>query len=216
MDESIAMHGREEKGGAQRKVQALQTFQRGLDRLLIWTGYLSGALFIFMAFFITYDVLARTWGSQVGLPTTRVTDEISGYILALAATWGLAYTLRMDAHVRIDVLLPYMPPRLRAFVDVLTLLCMGFFATMVSWKTWVLVLDSLDNDIRSSTYLLTPLFFPQAIVGLGFSLLALTALCMAMAAVLQSKWCREQPVLSPEVTAAARQEEKSADRGEDR
>jgi hypothetical protein len=61
---------------------------RSLDRLFAWPAYLAGGLYVLLAFFVTYDVLARKWGGLVGLPTTRVTDEISGYMLALAATLG--------------------------------------------------------------------------------------------------------------------------------
>ena len=152
-----------------------------LDRVFLWTGYLAGALFFGLAFFVTYDVLARKWGSLVGLPTTRVTDEISGYILVLAATWGLAYTLRTDAHVRIDVLLPHMPPRLRALADRLAWLVMAAFAALVAWRIWILVEDSWQTGIRSSTYLLMPLWVPQIILGVGFSLLAVAAIVSVIA-----------------------------------
>lgn len=152
-----------------------------LDRVFLWTGYLAGALFFGLAFFVTYDVLARKWGSLVGLPTTRVTDEISGYILVLAATWGLAYTLRTDAHVRIDVLLPHMPPRLRALADRLAWLVMAAFAALVAWRIWILVEDSWQTGIRSSTYLLMPLWVPQVILGVGFSLLAVAAIVSMIA-----------------------------------
>ena len=67
---------------------------RAVDCVFLWPGYLAGVLYFVLAFFVTYDVLARKWGAAVGLPTTRVTDEISGYLLALAATWGFAFTLR--------------------------------------------------------------------------------------------------------------------------
>jgi len=158
----------------------VQAVQRGLDRFVLWTGYLAGALFFGLAFFVTYDVLARTWGAAVGLPTTRVTDEISGYILVLAATWGLAYTLRTGAHVRIDVLLPHMPPRLRALADVVASLVMAAFASLFAWRVWILVEDSWETGIRSSTYLLMPLWVPQVILGVGFSLLAVAAVVAAV------------------------------------
>jgi TRAP-type C4-dicarboxylate transport system permease small subunit len=154
-----------------------------LDRVFLWTGYLAGGLFFGLAFFVTYDVLARKWGREVGLPTTRVTDEISGYILVLAATWGLAYTLRADAHVRIDVLLPYLPPALRALADRLAMLVMGGFAGLFTWRIWILVEDSWETGIRSSTYLLMPLWVPQVILGVGFGLLALAALVSVVADV---------------------------------
>jgi TRAP-type mannitol/chloroaromatic compound transport system permease small subunit len=161
----------------------IQTVVRVLDLLFVGTGYLAGALYGILAFFVTYDVLARKWGSYLGLPTTRVTDEISGYMLALAATWGFAYALRTDAHVRVDVMFPYMGRRLKAVMDFVALVLMALYATMISWKIWVLVLDSLESGIKSSTYLLTPLYIPQGILGVGFSLLALAAVFMALALV---------------------------------
>ena len=140
-------------------------------------------MYIVLAFFVTYDVLARKWGVHFGLPTTQVTDEISGYMLALAATWGLAYALRCGSHVRIDVIFPYLGPRLRIVVDFMAFLLMTLFAAIVSWKIWALVADSWQSSLRSSTYLLTPLYVPQLILGVGFTLLALSALCMAVAIV---------------------------------
>ena len=155
-----------------------------MDLLFIGTGYIAGVLYGVLAFFVTYDVLARKWGSYLGLPTTRVTDEISGYMLALAATWGFAYALRTDAHVRVDVMFPYMGRRLKAAMDFIALILMALFATIIAWKIWALVLDSMESGIKSSTYLLTPLYIPQGILGVGFSLLALAAVFMALALLL--------------------------------
>jgi TRAP-type mannitol/chloroaromatic compound transport system permease small subunit len=159
---------------------SIQTVVRVLNLLFNGTGYLAGALYGVLACFVTYDALARKWGSYLGLPTTRVTDEISGYMLALAATWGFAYALRTDAHVRVDVMFPYMGRRVKAVMDFIALILMALFATVISWKIWVLVLDSMESGIKSSTYLLTPLYIPQGILGIGFSLLALAAVSMAL------------------------------------
>jgi TRAP-type mannitol/chloroaromatic compound transport system permease small subunit len=160
-------------------VSALARAERALDRVLLGTGYLAGMLFMALAFFITYDVIARKWGDVLAIPTTQVTDEIAGYILVLASTWGFAYTLRADAHVRIDVLLPHMSPRLRVAMDVVAQALMAVFACMFAWRCWILVVDSWETGIRSSTYLLTPLWIPQVILAIGFSLLAVTAVAMA-------------------------------------
>ena len=159
----------------------MRAISAAVDRVSIAFGYLAGAMYVVLAFFITYDVLARKWGAQLGLPTTQVTDEISGYMLALAATWGLAYALRSGSHVRVDVLFPYFARRVRAAVDVIAMLLMALFAGIVSWKIWALVADSWQSGLRSSTYLLTPLYVPQLILGVGFTLLTLAALCLALA-----------------------------------
>ena len=128
-----------------------------MDRLFLFTGYFSGILFG-PGLFITYDVIARKWGHFLGIPTTRVTDEISGYIMALAVTWGFAYALRTEGHVRIDVLLPYMPARVRRLMDFVAMWTTGFLACLFAWKVWLLVVDSWQTGMRSSTYLLTPLW----------------------------------------------------------
>src|SRR5262245_27633505 len=171
-------------------------FARAVDLVFAWPGYLAGALYICLAFFITYDVLARKWGGYVGLPTTRVTDEISGYVLAVAATWGFAFALRTGSHVRIDVLFPYLGPRLRTAVDVLAQILMAVFAAIVAWKIWTLVADSLESDMRSSTYLLTPLYIPQGILGVGFTLLALAAAFSALAIL--AGWESTEPGPGPQ------------------
>jgi TRAP-type mannitol/chloroaromatic compound transport system permease small subunit len=153
----------------------IRVIKQVMDRLFLFTGYFSGILFTVLAFFITYDVIARKWGHFLGIPTTRVTDEISGYIMALAVTWGFAYTLRTEGHVRIDVLLPYMPARVRRLMDFVAMWTTGFLACLFAWKVWLLVVDSWQTGMRSSTYLLTPLWIPQGILGVGFSFLAVAA-----------------------------------------
>jgi TRAP-type mannitol/chloroaromatic compound transport system permease small subunit len=188
MDEDTAV-SRENLGvehpGRYKPMKGLGKLGRALDGFFTVAGYLSGLLFLILALFVTYDVIARKWGNYLHLPTTRVTDEISGYILALAATWGLAYTLRTDAHVRIDVLLPHLPDRWRTVADFLALVFMACFATLLSWKIWALAWDSFESGIRSSTYLLTPQWIPEAILGIGFSLLALASAAMALSLLLE-------------------------------
>ena len=161
--------------------------QAALDRVLLATGYFAGAIFFFLAFFIGYDVVARKWGAELGIPTTQVTDEISSYMLVLASTWGFAYALWTDGHVRIDVLLPYFPPKLRTAADLFAYTAMAGFACLFAWRCWLLVFDSWDTGITSSTYLLTPLWIPQIILAGGFSLLALTGVLMASAIALGAK-----------------------------
>lgn len=93
MDESTATNadpGGDAAANLSPTLQRIQVYSDWLDAILIRTGYISGSLFALAAFFIIYDVLARKWGYLIGISSTRVTDEISGYILVLAGTWGMA------------------------------------------------------------------------------------------------------------------------------
>lgn len=193
---------RREQAQAEHLLASIQHVKRVMDTLFLWTGYMSGLLFTILAFFITYDVIARKWGHVLGIPTTRVTDEISGYIMALAVTWGFAYTLRTEGHVRIDVLLPYLPPRIRRVTDFIAMWSTGFLACLFAWKVWLLVLDSWQTGVRSSTYLLTPLWIPQGILGVGFSFLAVAAVFTPVYAIVEGLAVRRHRTASqPEQTS---------------
>jgi hypothetical protein len=62
---------------------------------------------------------------------------------------------------------------------------MSCFAGLVSWKIWALMLDSYESGIRSSTYLLTPQWIPEGILGMGYSLLTIASAAMAVSLVLE-------------------------------
>ena len=71
------------------------------ERLSVAMAYISGLLLTLLSFFIAADVLGRGSGKFY----SGATDEISGFVMTLAVTWALAYTLTIDKHVRVDLLL---------------------------------------------------------------------------------------------------------------
>ena len=149
---------------------------RKADTLYKYLGYLCGLEILLLGFFITYQVAAR----NLDWPRAPGTDVMSGYILGMAATWGLAYTLRSDANVRIDVLLPLMGPRVRAVADFVAVMGLAFLAYIVTWKMWGDVINSYQLNQYSNDYPRTPLFFPKAIIAAGYSLLLLATLQMLL------------------------------------
>ena len=163
-------------------------------------GYICGAEILLLGLFITYQVIAR----KTGMVRAPGTDLLSGFVLAMAATWAFSYALRTGSHVRIDVLLPFMPPKLRALADWLALGSIAFFASITSWKVWVMVLKSYSIGAVTNTYPLTPLWIPQTVVGIGFSLLALTAIHMMFDMVAEAALLRLHKAMGgtddPEIT----------------
>ncbi len=156
---------------------------RKADRVYFILGYICGLELLLLAFFITYQVIAQ----NLDWPRAQGTDAMSGYVLAMAATWALSYSLRSDAHVRIDVLLPHMGPRTRAVADWLALLAIAFFGYITAWKMWESVIDDYKRDVITTTYPLTPLFIPKAVVAIGFTLLVITAAQM-MLSMIAERW----------------------------
>ena len=164
--------------------RAIYKMDGGLDYVYRILGYVCGTLLLLLGLFITYQVIAR----KLGGPMAPGMDQLSGYVLALAGTWAFSYSLRTGSHVRIDVLLPLFSrihPYMRSAADWLALGSVGFFGAITAWKTWEEVLESycISNDpatgaciqALTNTYPLTPLWIPQTVVAIGFTMLAFTS-----------------------------------------
>ena len=162
---------------------AFRALAKKADRLYLLLGYLCGVELLLLAFFITYQAIARNLDG----PVAPGSGAMSGYVLAMAVTWGLAYSLRSGSQVRIDVFLPRMGARLRAISDFLALMGVGFLAYVITWKMWENVISDYQRGTLSIDYPLTPLFIPKIVIALGFTLLVLTALHM-MLSMLAERW----------------------------
>lgn len=115
-----------------------------------------GVLLMGCVGFVLADVVLRQLGSSLG-----GTDEISGYVMAIATSWGMAYTLTELGHVRIDLLRGRAGPRGRAAVDLCALLVLAGTVTAIAWKSWPVLARSLANGSRANTPLETPLALVQ-------------------------------------------------------
>jgi TRAP-type C4-dicarboxylate transport system permease small subunit len=159
---------------------------RILDRVALAMAYLAGAALLLASFYITLDVLGRRF---VGI-SSGVTDEFGGYALAVGGVWALAFALTTGSHVRIDVLLPHFPPRLRALLNYAAMAAMAFFAAVVAYYSWKLAIESFETDARAMSFLRTPLFAPQACLALGYSLLAAQASMIFLVGLVESLLAR--------------------------
>ena len=148
----------------------------GLSMAMAW---LSGLTFLALAFYITADTLGRTFGG----PYSGFTDDVSGFALAAAGTWATAHALQIGAHVRIDLVLPHLPPVLRSALDQLTLALAGLLAALLASYAWELAAGSYRLGARSISVLQAPLVIPQSLLAFGLTMLAVQA-----AALLVARW----------------------------
>ncbi len=139
---------------------------------------LIGILLLACAAFVLVDVLLRQVGSSLG-----GTDEISGYVMAIATSWGMAYTLSELGHVRIDLLRARARPRGRALFDLFSLLALTMTITLIAVQSWPVLERSLVNGSRANTPLETPLALVQAPWFAGWIWFAIAAWLTFVAAV---------------------------------
>ena len=153
----------------------------GLRRLNRWIALLVGVLLLACVAFVLADIVLRQLGSGLG-----GTDEISGYVMAIATSWGMAFTLIELGHVRIDILRQRAASMGRALFDLTALLALAGTVTAIAIKGWPVLSRSLANSSRANTPLETPLAIVQApwLAGwLWFALVAWATFIAALALV---------------------------------
>ena len=167
---------------ASNLLYGIRAITRVTDKIYFIMAWVCGLELLLLGFFITYQVIAR----KLLWVMAPATDVMSGYVLAMAATWAFSYSLRSGSHVRIDVLLPYMSKNIRAIADWTAVLAVAFFAYITAWKMWGNVVDNYTRGVVTNDYPLTPLFIPKIVVALGFTLLVITAVQMMLSMITES------------------------------
>ena len=167
---------------ASNLLYGIRAVTRVTDKIYFVMAWVCGLELLLLGFFITYQVIAR----KLLWVMAPATDVMSGYVLAMAATWAFSYSLRSGSHVRIDVLLPYMSKNIRAIADLMAVFAVAFFAYITAWKMWGNVVDNYTRGVVTNDYPLTPLFIPKIVVALGFTLLVITAVQMMISLITEA------------------------------
>ena len=140
-----------------------------IDRLANFVGYLSGWLVPLMMMLVVVDVFMR----YVMHRPLMIADEFSAYMLVALSFLGFAYTWRQGGHVRVEVVVNYLPPRLYAWVRLIGLILTFIFMIEMDRAAYKMIVYAIQMKMRSSTWMMFPLFWPQLTIFVGFVLLTL-------------------------------------------
>ncbi|MGE3918740.1 MAG: TRAP transporter small permease subunit, partial [Hyphomicrobiaceae bacterium] len=88
-------------------------------------------------------------------------DEISGYLFAVGTSWSLSHTLVTRGHVRIDAVYGNLSPAVRAWLDLVALVCLAVFVGALVERAWDVSVTNLIEYNRSNTNLRIPLAWSQ-------------------------------------------------------
>ncbi|WP_298842982.1 TRAP transporter small permease subunit [uncultured Roseobacter sp.] len=139
---------------------------------------LVGLMLFACAGIVLLDIILRRLGGSLG-----GTDEISGYVMAIATSWGMAFTLLELGHVRIDLLRSRGGDTVRSLFDVFSMTVMSGVVVMIAIKAWPVLERSLSNGSRANTPLETPLAWVQTPWFAGWVWFAMVSCVMTLAAL---------------------------------
>ena len=92
-------------------VKAEQVFNRFSD----WVGTFSAILLLLLVANVFYDVVMRYMFNDVSIGM----QELEWHLYSMIFLFGIAYTLKADGHVRVDVIYEHLSPKKRATIDIL-------------------------------------------------------------------------------------------------
>jgi TRAP-type C4-dicarboxylate transport system permease small subunit len=150
----------------------------GVGRIVQWGAWFGGALLILAVLAIAAEVIMRNVAGR----SFGAVDELSGYALAIASTWGFAYALFHRTHIRIDAAYLLLPRRVQAGLDLLAMAGMIAFFGFVARYGWDLLVRSASLGQRAMTPLRTPLIIPQVFWYAGLVALIVVAVVLFLVA----------------------------------
>jgi TRAP-type C4-dicarboxylate transport system permease small subunit len=140
-----------------------------MSRFAAILGCIFGYLFVGLALLIGLETVGRKlFGFSL-----QGTDELSGYVLAVASCLAFSAAVVGKTHIRIDILYTRMPEKLQVLLNWLAAVGIALAALLMVWAAWHILEDSIAYQSMAATPWATPLVYPQSLwfCGLIFFLI---------------------------------------------
>jgi len=85
-----------------------------IGKIIDVLGNFCSLLMVLMILNVFYDVIMRYFFNDVSIGM----QELEWHLFAAMFMFGIAYTLKEDAHVRVDIFYDAMPKRKQAFINI--------------------------------------------------------------------------------------------------
>jgi TRAP-type mannitol/chloroaromatic compound transport system permease small subunit len=125
-------------------MQGLLRFASAIDRVNEWIGRIVAWLTVVMVALAAYNAVVRYLGRSLGVNLSHnAYIELQWYVFSLVFLLGAAYTLKHQAHVRVDVFYARLSEKGRAWVNVAGgVLFLLPFCALLLWLSWPSVRNS--------------------------------------------------------------------------
>lgn len=156
-------------------------------------AYLIGIMLLACAAFVLSDIVLRQFGASFG-----GTDEISGYVMAIATAWGMSFALLELSHVRIDLLRQRANPLGRSLFDIFAMIVMTAVVLIIAYQCWPVLERSIINSSTANTPLETPLVWVQGPWFAGwvwFGIVSTLTTLSALTLILQGRFAESEQAI---------------------
>ena len=140
----------------------LKSLDKNLNKIYKISGYIAAIFLIFVAIFIIIGILSRIFGFYI-----RGLAEYSGYCMASASFFALAYTFVEGGHIRITLFLEKLSGFKKKIVETWCLIIASFFSGYLAFYFIKMLIISYKFQERSEGADEILIWIPQTSVALG-------------------------------------------------
>ena len=145
-----------------------------LDKIIKYLGNFTAVILALLVLLVVYDATARYLFSE----GSTALQELEWHLFDVVILFGIAYAMREDAHVRVDIFYASFSPKTKAFINMIASL---FFVLPVSLLIIYIGIDFVDlsftqNEASSNPGGLEYRFIVKSLLPLAFVFLSLQAL----------------------------------------
>ena len=138
--------------------------RKKLDKLYLYSGYLSA----FFMMLIALTIVAQILGRFVNI--TIDSTETAGFSLAALTFFGLSYTFHNGEHIRVTLFTRLLGKKIRRYQELFSLLfCIVITAYLTYWS-WDFVYFSYIFEDISPGLLAIPFWIPRICMSIGITI----------------------------------------------
>jgi TRAP-type C4-dicarboxylate transport system permease small subunit len=161
---------------------AVNALSKVVDPLIKAGAVFASAMLALLMFLIFVEVAGRGLG---GVPFVHQhltfihafvgSDELATFLMGMLVAFGLGYCALQKGHIRVDIILIYLPKKALPWFDIFTYFISFVFYIFITWQFWRNAIDSLQSHVTSNILLL-PIYPVMFVMIVGTAFLALVFL----------------------------------------
>lgn len=158
---------------AYRKQHMLLKLERFFDRFSNLMGWIAGALNLLMLFNVFYDSIMRYFFNRGSIAM----QEMEWHLFAMVFLFGIAYALKEDGHVRVDILYDHFSPRWKAIINIAgtLLLLLPLSVLVIEGSVWYVQEAFTSGEISGDPGGLTHRWLIKLVIPASFLFLIVSA-----------------------------------------
>ena len=149
----------------------LKSLDKNLNKIYKLSGYIAAAFLILVAVFILIGISSRIFGFYI-----RGLAEYSGYCMASASFFALAFTFVEGGHIRITLFLEKLSASNKWLTEIWCLSISSFFSGYLAFYFIKMLIISYKFQERSEGADEILIWIPQTSVALGSTIFFISVL----------------------------------------